>query len=212
MSGRTMLGGAPNITQGVRRIIRDISRKLPELAHVNAARVLVVAGEARRRSRATIRPLAFATTRERRSSTGLRRKPVVRFRGRRVLYIITLRPMFFQESTPEQRVETILHELFHISKRFDGTLHSGRRHERLGERFEQRLRPLVRRYLEVIPSKHMALLSHDGIVAARQWLERPGRSYSMSKARDRKEPCRRAYDERHTFLGPVLMITRPSSN
>ena len=43
----------PNLSRVVRLLIRDIARRLPELAHVRAERVLVVAGEARRRSRAT---------------------------------------------------------------------------------------------------------------------------------------------------------------
>ena len=209
MSRNGQFRDAPNITLGVRRIIRDVSRRLPEFSHIRASSILVVAGEARRRSRATIRPMRFATTRERRSSTGLRRKPEVRFRGNRILYVITLRPMFFRESTPEQRLQTIVHELFHISKRFDGTLHSERRHERSGERFQRRLKPLVREYVSQIPSEHMDLLSHDGLALARQWLERPVSSYRAG-ARNGKQRYRgrRVYDEQQTFLGPIMMITR----
>ena len=50
-----------------------------------------------------------------------------------MLYLITLRPLFFRASDPDQRMRTVLHELFHISSRFDGTLHQGRRHARLGK-------------------------------------------------------------------------------
>ncbi|TMA21303.1 MAG: hypothetical protein E6J85_07935, partial [Deltaproteobacteria bacterium] len=47
----------PNATLLCRRIVHDMTRKLSELAHVRASRILFVAGEARRGSRATIRPL-----------------------------------------------------------------------------------------------------------------------------------------------------------
>jgi len=108
-------------------------KKLPELSHVKAGRVLFVAGEARRGSRATIKPLA--NTR-------------ILLRGKRAFYCITLRPKFFRASTPEERVETLLHELLHISAEFDGRLHEERRHSSLpGAKFRSLLRPLVRRYL-----------------------------------------------------------------
>lgn len=209
MGNRGLPRGLPNITRGVRAVIRDVARRLPEFAHVRASRILVVAGEARRASRATIRPLRFATPHLGTSITGRRKKPVVRFQGRRILYVITLRPMFFRASTPEQRVETVLHELFHISKRFDGTLHAGRRHTRLKNRFPKRLRPLVRRYLAVIPNDHLELLSHDGPAWARQWLERPTSSTRAGDAQGRlRTGSQRVYDERQLFLGPVVMITR----
>ena len=47
-----------NATQLCRRIAADMAKKVPELSHIEAARILFVAGEARRGSRATIRPLA----------------------------------------------------------------------------------------------------------------------------------------------------------
>jgi hypothetical protein len=76
-------------------------------------------------------PLAFAGSRSVERAAG-RRKPIVRVKGRRMLYSITLRPLFFRDSTPRERVETILHELFHISPAFDGTLARTRRHARMG--------------------------------------------------------------------------------
>ena len=119
-----------NVTLAVKRLVRDVAARLPELSHVRAARVLVVAGEARRASRATIRPAHFSETRAR---TGAARaeKPLIRVKGRKILYVVTLRPLWFLESTPRERIATIVHELYHASTRFDGTLHRGRRHSRL---------------------------------------------------------------------------------
>lgn len=173
----------PNVTLLCRRIAADMARKLPELSQVQAGRIVFVAGEARRASRATIRPLSQLR---------------VSLKGRRALYCVTLRPKFFRASTPEQRVETLVHELLHVSAEFDGRLHPERRHAVLpGAKFRALLRPLVRRYLAEADPELLAGLAHHGEALARQWLERPaGRS-------SRKQ----AYSEKHLFLGPVQMIT-----
>src|SRR5437870_9979839 len=173
----------PNATLLCRRMGADMARKLPELSHIKASRILFVAGEARRGSRATIRPLQGAK---------------VHVKGRRALYCVTLRPKFFRSSTPEQRVETLVHELLHISNEFDGRLHPGRRHSLLpGRKFRSLLRPLVRRYLAQADAELLSTLAHHGEVVARQWLERP----------TGKSSRRQAYSEKHLFLGPVQMIT-----
>lgn len=181
---RARRAARPNATLLCRKVVADMVRKLPELSHIRASRILFVAGEARRGSRATIRPLAASR---------------VSLKGKRALYCVTLRPKFFRSSTPEQRVETLLHELLHVSAEFDGRLHEGRRHSRLARaRFEALLRPLVRRYLAGADTALLSGLAHDGEVIARQWLERPtGRSRRAQ-----------AYTEKHLFLGPVQMITR----
>src|SRR5438045_8430037 len=103
----------PNATLLCRRIVADMVRRLPELSHVKASRILFVAGEARRGSRATIRPLAGSR---------------ISLKGKRALYCVTLRPKFFRASTPEQRVGTLLHELLPLSAAFDGRLHAGPPH------------------------------------------------------------------------------------
>ncbi|MHB1845571.1 MAG: putative metallopeptidase [Deltaproteobacteria bacterium] len=184
--------GRPQLGPALRRLIRDAAERLPELGHVRASGLLVVAGEARRASRATIRPLGGKG----------KARPEVYFRGRRILYLITLRPQFFRCSTPEQRVETILHELFHMSARFDGTLHRGRRHSALpGRKFGRRLRPLVRRYLESVEPELLEPFAHDGEVLVRQWLEKPPLVLRGRRA------TRRRYDEAQLFLGAIEMIT-----
>lgn len=176
----------PNATLLCRRVVADMARVLPQMAHVHAARILFVAGEARRASRATVRAL------------GKKGPPVVKLRGRRALYCVTLRPKFFRAATPEQRVATLLHELLHISPRFDGTLHAEHKHGALPTRgFRALLDPLVRRYLAEGDPALIAALGHDGEVVARQWLERPT-----------GEGGRRRYTEKQLFLGPLRMITR----
>jgi predicted metallopeptidase len=187
----------PPLHPAIRALIRDAAAKLEELSHVRSTRVLVVAGEARRMSRATIRPLGG------KHKLGRGAKPRVMYRGRRMLYVVTLRPMFFRASTVETRVETLLHELFHISGRFDGTLHRGRRHALLpGKRFGAVLGPLVRRYLEVADRRLLAPFGYDGEVLMPQWLEKPPIRLSASRR------GRRVYTDEQLFVGPVRMITR----
>ena len=186
----------PNLSRVVRLVIRDIARQLPEFSHVRADRLLVVAGEARRRSRATIRPLRSAVT-------GSRGRPRVRFRGREVRYLLTLRPLFFRDATVDERLATVLHELFHLPASFDGTLAPSRRHAVLpGPAFDALLSPLVARYRALCPESLLRQLAFDGEVLVRQWLEKP--PVKLKPGRH----GRRVYDEAQTFLGPVRMRTR----
>ena len=177
----------PNATLLCRRVVADMVRALPELSHIRPSRILFIAGEARRGSRATIRPLG---------GSGRAR---VTIKGRRALYCVTLRPKFFRASTPEQRVATLLHEVLHIGPRFDGGLDPERRHSRLGQdRFEALLRPLLKRYLARGDPSLIGGLGLHGEVLARQWLERPTGRSSASQT----------YTEKHLFLGPLMMVTR----
>ncbi len=192
-----------NVTLAVKRLVRDLAARLPELSHVRASRVLVVAGEARRASRATIRPAHFKETRAR-AGAGSREKPLIRVKERKILYVITLRPLWFVAASPRERIGTILHELYHVSLRFDGTLHRGRRHSRMPRaKYNRRVRALLDRYLVVAPQEIVEPFSSHGVVRARMWLERPGGSYRGDEYRGR-----RVYTEKQLFYGLVRMITR----
>jgi predicted metallopeptidase len=189
-----------NVTLAVKRLVRDVAARVPELAHVRAQAVLVVAGEARRNSRATIRP-----ARPRRAGRGA--APSIRVKGREILYVITLRPLWFLSSRSEQRISTILHELYHASTRFDGTLHRGRRHARLPRRrYDRKIRALLRRYLAAAPEEVLAPFAHHGVVRARMWLERPG------GPREEDETARRLYTEKQLFYGLVRMKSPPHAH
>lgn len=185
----------PNFNQSVRALIRDVARHMPEFNHLKASRILVVAGEARRASRSTVKPLMPRPD-------DRRPKAIITFNGRRMLYCITLRPLFFRASSAKARISTLLHELYHISAQFDGTLDEHRRHEAAGKGFGVKLRPLVRRYLRQCPPELWAAMGFDGEVRVLQWLERPTATVGMGKRRPR-----RLYTEAHLFLGPVRMVT-----
>ena len=182
-----------NITLAVKRLVRDAARRLPELAHVRAAHLLVVAGEARRASRATISPAAE-------DRSGLRRH-AIRIRGREIRYVVTLRPLWFVRSSPEERIDTILHELWHASSRFDGRLDRGRRHDRLpAARYGRLVRGMRERYVAAAPPEVLAPFAHHGLARARMWLERP-------PARRGARAGPRVYTELQLFYGVVVMRT-----
>ncbi len=175
---------------------------LPEFAHIKPSRILVVAGEARRASRATAKPLRFAGGL--RTDISGRTRPLVRIEGVSMLYTITLRPLFFRRSTPRERVATVLHELFHLSHDFDGTLDHKRRHSEAKEGFEREFTPIERRAFRKIPPHVLAPFAFDGEVRVNQWLEKP-QSYLPSA----KLSCRSRYTEAQLFEGIVRMKTRP---
>lgn len=175
----------------------------PEFAHLDASRILVVAGEARRASRGTVKPLTFAG-KKRVDSMG-RRKPMVKVGGRQMLYCITLRPLFFRRSTARQRVATLLHELFHISKHFDGTLDHQRRHEEAGDGFEAEFSPIERRCWKRLPVELSGPFAYDGEVRVLQWLEKPQSWLPGERASHRNR-----YSEKHLFEG-VVRMKAPSS-
>lgn len=192
----------PDFTEAVRALIAHVAREHRDFAHLQAQRILVVAGEARRASRGTVKPLTFAA-KKRVDSLG-RKKPLVKVNGRQMLYSITLRPLFFRRSTPRQRVATVLHELFHISKAFDGTLDHQRRHDEAGEGFEAAFRPVERRCWKRLPPELRAPFAHDGEVRVRQWLEKPQSWLPGERASHRS-----LYTEKHLFEGVVRMKTAP---
>ena len=174
---------------------------MPEFSHLEPSRILVVAGEARRASHATVKPLAY--DKGNRTNFLGRSKPLVKMHGKRMLYCVTLRPLFFRRSRPRERVATLLHELFHISPIFDGTLDASRRHSTMGKRFAIKFRPLERRLWRSLPADILAPFAYDEEVRIFQWLERPSAWMAGGKA-----SARRIYTEAHLFTGVVRMKTR----
>ncbi len=193
----------PDFNQAVRDLLEHVAKTMPEFVHLQPERVMVVAGEARRASHATVKPLAFAGAK--RTDEWGRKKPLVKLHGRRMLYCITLRPLFFRRSTAHARVTTVLHELFHVSKSFDGTLDEKRRHSAMGRRFSRVFEPLVKRLLKGLPDEVLRPFGYDGEVAISQWLERPSAWLPKNRRSQRN-----VYTEAQLFTGAVRMRTRAS--
>ena len=191
----------PDFSLVVTAFIRHVADEMPEFAHLKPEQILVVAGEARRASRGTVKPLAFKGGK--RTDAFGRKKPLVKVKGQRILYCITLRPLFFRHGTARARAATLLHELFHISRKFDGSLDRARRHARLGPKFVARFNPLARRCWKSLPQDLKSAFGYQGEVKMTQWLERPGAWLPGERMSGR-----RTYTEDHLFSGLVRMKTR----
>ncbi|MCC6808268.1 MAG: hypothetical protein IT381_12670 [Deltaproteobacteria bacterium] len=199
---KTRKAKRPDFSAALREILRDVAARVPELKHLQPDRILVTYGQARKKSRATTRPYAFAETSTRKSENGALYKPIVKLQGRRMRYEITLRPLFFLRSSAQDRLRTIFHELYHMSPSFDGTLDVRRRHDALPRSaFDKELKPLIRRYASRMPAWVAEALAFDGEVMVLQWLERPPNRYRPSKT------VKRRYTEKDLFLGPAIMVT-----
>ncbi|MBE7491644.1 MAG: hypothetical protein HS108_07820 [Planctomycetes bacterium] len=133
---------AYNLTDDVALCVHLLARRVEKLSHLRPAQILHGITQARNRSRYGV----YAECHGLRFKDGRREHvagryawvwPEVRVRGQEILYYITYFLPRFLDQPPQQRLNTLLHELWHISPRFDGDLRrfSGR-NEFHGPRFD----------------------------------------------------------------------------
>jgi len=123
-----------DFTAAMRRLCRDLTRRLPELRHIELDRVAISLSQTRKNVShgiyASLTPLRFeggATTTQRRGRRyGV--DPVRDAAGQEYLYILSFYLPRFMNTTLEEKLSTVVHELWHISPTFDGDLrrHAGR--------------------------------------------------------------------------------------
>lgn len=106
-------------------LIRRWCRRYPALGHIDMERVVLVAAACRSRSRrgtyASIMSLRYPYGRSLKSRSGrLGKWPTVKKDGRDALYLIKFYLPRFHNLNVEEKVSTILHELFHINPKFNG--------------------------------------------------------------------------------------------
>ncbi len=106
----------------------DICRRLPELKHIDMRYVIVSVRRARKPVlhglQASLTPLRFAggrRTTQRKGRTWAI-QPVRTASGEDALYILSFYLPRFLDQPFEEKLLTVLHELWHISPRFDGDL------------------------------------------------------------------------------------------
>jgi hypothetical protein len=121
-----------DFTQRMRDVCQDVVARTPELAHVDLSRVAFSFCQARRRTSwgiyASLTPLRFkggALTEQRRRRTYTIQRLFDRD-GREMLYILSFYLPRFMDLSLDEKLVTVLHELWHISPAFDGDI---RRHE-----------------------------------------------------------------------------------
>lgn len=126
-----MEGHVLNLTRELERLVSHVAAHVPELAHIDPARLLICISSTRgggiRGTYAKIHPLRFpggTKTMERRRGrhTWLCTMPSVTRRDTEILYVIYfLVPRFF-DLPPREKLVTVFHELYHVSPAFDGDI------------------------------------------------------------------------------------------
>jgi hypothetical protein len=121
-----------NFTHHVRLVCQDMVERLAELRHIDFSRVAVGFCQARKAVphglQAALTPMRFEEGRQVtiRNGRQYRVQQLVDERGNEFLYLLTFYLPRFLNLPFREKLVTILHELWHISPRFDGDL---RRHE-----------------------------------------------------------------------------------
>jgi len=157
------------------RLIEDISKKVPVFSHIQAKRILVSCADARNPGASGIWAQLYPMKYENghysiRERTGqkiyLYKTDQIRVGRCEIYYIIYLMMPRFQNLSYFQKLETIFHELYHISPEFDGRLRMI--HPRYNfhgpslKLYDQKVRYWIRYYLRSNPSRFRnRFLKHD---------------------------------------------------
>jgi hypothetical protein len=124
-----------DITAAIRAICVDMTQRLAELAHIDMPRVAVGFCQARKNVshgiQASLTPLRFeggATTKQVRGRS-YQCQRITASDGRECLYLLNVYLPRFQNLPYDEKLTTLVHELWHVGPTFDGDV------RRLGGRF-----------------------------------------------------------------------------
>jgi len=173
-----------DFTAAMRELIADIAATCPELGHLDLSLIAVTFSQTRAARlggvQATILPLRFPDgSRIQERPHGTYELPLVKLDGREMLYVVAFRLPRFLNRPFQEKMTTVVHEMYHISPDFDGTLrrfeggkpyHTGSR-----RRYDAAMAAAAGRYLEATrrPELHGFLhrsfaelaAAHGGVVA-----------------------------------------------
>ena len=159
-----------DFTAHVRRLAADMVGRVPELSHIDLSRVAFSFAQARKRvdygMQASLTPMRF----EQGSLTTFRRgrrwtvQRVLDDAGTEMLYILTLYLPRFMDQPFEEKIATILHELWHIGPNFDGDIrrHAGRcyAHSSSHAAYDEQVDRLVDRWHSLNPPETLSAFLH----------------------------------------------------
>ncbi len=150
-----------DFTLHMRRLCADLTRRLDELAHIDIDRVAIRFCQARKAVRhgihASLTPLRFE-----RGELFLRQRGRIMtverlydVTGREMLYLLSFYLPRFLERPFEDKLTTVVHELWHIGPAFDGDLrrHPGRcyAHSHSQKQYDALMRELSLKWLSLAP-------------------------------------------------------------
>jgi predicted metallopeptidase len=163
--------GRPVLDPALQRLVKALVRVNPvELGHIRPEEILFVFGAARGTARASIR--GFGDTPQDQDKWV---RPNIVLGGRRILYEICLRPRFFLDADPKDRIAIVAHELWHIAPAFDGTLAEERRHRALSKTtWESQVLRFTQALADEFPNdRSFGALFLDDEARLRAWRVRP---------------------------------------
>jgi predicted metallopeptidase len=161
-----------DFTLYLRRLCEDMSQRLAELRHIDISRVAISFVQTRKAVPhgiyATLVPLRFEGGKAEtvRSGRRYRIQQLLDPSHREMLYLLNFYLPRFLNLAPAEKLSTVIHELWHISPRFDGDLRRFRgrcyAHSGSQKRYDAHADRLVRRWLALDPPAAVhAFLEHD---------------------------------------------------
>jgi predicted metallopeptidase len=161
-----------DFTQSMRSLCDDMVTRVPQLSHIRLEYVALRLCRARQRTShgiyASLTPLRFeggaTETVKRNRRFGVQR--VLDDAGREMLYILSFYIPRFLDQTPRFKLDTIIHELWHIGPRFDGDIrrHDGRCYAHTGSQkeYDAQVAKLTDLWLAAAPSPDLyEFLNYD---------------------------------------------------
>ncbi len=172
----------------MRRLCGDMVDRLPELSHIELPLVAISLCQTRKDVThgiyASLTPLRFESG----AKTTIRRgrrygvEPILDTQGREYLYILSFYLPRFMNSPLEEKLSTVVHELWHISPNFDGDLrrHKGRcyAHGPSQKQYDALMDRLTQRWLALDPPSHLyefllgdcdELIAEHGRIIGQRW-------------------------------------------
>ena len=154
-------GGGFNFTLHMRHLCADLTVRLPELSHIDIDRVAIRFCQARKAVRhgihASLTPLRFERGEMFARRRGCTWTPERLYdeSGRELLYLLSFYLPRFLERSFEEKLATVIHELWHVSPGFDGDLrrHPGRcyAHSHSQKQYDALMNELARKWLSHNP-------------------------------------------------------------
>lgn len=154
-----------DFTAAMRRLCEDIVARLPELDHIDLGRVAISLCQTRQTGAhgiyASLTPLRFESGA---TQKNLRGRPhqvqrVCDESGNEFLYILSFYVPRFLDTSLEEKLTTVLHELWHISQDFNGDLRrfEGRyyAHGSSQRDYDAKMAQLAQRWLALDPPHHL---------------------------------------------------------
>ena len=168
----TILGLAPipfDFTWHMRRLCEDIIRRTPDLSHIDLSRVLLSITRARTRRayglQAKVTPMRFKHGKLTQKRRGWMYQVQQYYVGNvEMLYLMSFCLPRFLDLPFEEKMITIVHELFHIAPEFNGDLrrHTGRyyQHSHSKKKYDQHMHTYVEAYWKTNPDRSLSDFLH----------------------------------------------------